>query len=75
MEAEVHAMGAGATRGMFLLVAALAVGAAAFRVSTAPERIQERRNTARSVCVAGGGEWVKVDNNEICRKDAAAIKP
>jgi hypothetical protein len=51
-----------------------AVGAVVFRVATAPQRIQERRELARSVCLANKGEWVVVDGAEICRRDTAASK-
>lgn len=56
-------------RAAFVLVSVVAVGAAAFRVSTASDRVKERRDTARSVCTQTGGQWVKVDNAEICRRD------
>ena len=52
----------------FVIVVVLAVGAASFRVATAPDRISERRNRARSVCLNSGGEWVRVNNTELCRK-------
>jgi hypothetical protein len=54
-------------------VAVAAVAGAVFRVSTAPERIKQRQETARSVCLASGGQWVKVDRDEICA--AADAKP
>lgn len=56
-------------RAAFVLVSIVAVGAAAFRVSTASDRVKERRDTARSVCTQTGGQWVKVDGAEICRRD------
>lgn len=61
-------MGIRITRTVFLLISLVAVGAAAFRVATAPDRVRERRETARSVCAQTGGEWIKVDNDEICRR-------
>ena len=53
-----------------------AIVAALFKIATAPERIAERRNTARNVCLAGGGVWVQVGRDEICqRRDIASRKP
>jgi len=46
----------------------LSVGSALFRVATAPERIAERRATAKEVCVKSGGEWVREGRDELCRK-------
>ena len=57
------------------LVAVVAVVGAVFRVSTAPDRIKERRATAYSVCIASGGEWVKGERDEACVKPDAAKKP
>ena len=59
----------------FVLIALVAIVSAVFRVSTAPDRIKQRRDTAYSVCIASGGEWVKVDRDEICVKEEAAKKP
>jgi len=56
-------------RSAFVIVVLAAVGASAFRVSTAPERVKERRNTARAVCIGSGGQWIQVGNDEICQKD------
>jgi hypothetical protein len=50
----------------FVLVASVAVGAAVFRVATAPDRIKERRDTAHAVCLSSGGKWVKVERDEMC---------
>ena len=49
-------------------VIVLSVGSALFRVATAPERIAERRNTAKEVCVKSGGEWVRVGREEVCKR-------
>lgn len=58
----------------FVLVASVAVGAAVFRVATAPDRIKERRDTAHAVCLSSGGKWVKVERDEICvRTETAGI--
>jgi hypothetical protein len=62
-------------RHTFVVIAVAAVGAALFRVATAPDRIAERRNTARSVCLGNGGEWVNDGRNEICRRADSAAKP
>jgi len=53
------------------LVAAVAVAGTAFRVSTAPDRIKARVETARAGCTASGGEWLKVDGNDMCVKPEA----
>ncbi len=53
------------------LVAAVAVAGTAFRVSTAPDRIKARVETARSGCIANGGQWLKVDGNDMCVKTEA----
>jgi hypothetical protein len=45
-----------------------AVGSALFRVATAPDRIQARKDTAREVCVKSGGEWVVAGRDELCKK-------
>ena len=62
-------------RSAVALIAVVAVVGAVFRVSTAPDRIKERRDTAYAVCLASGGEWVKVDRDEICVKGDGAKKP
>ena len=42
---------------------------AVFRVATAPDRIRERRDMAREVCLKAGGEWVVGDGRrEICKR-------
>ena len=56
-------------RSAFVIVVLAAVGAAVFRVSTAPERVKERRNTARSVCVGSGGAWIQIGKDEICQRN------
>jgi hypothetical protein len=56
-------------RSAFVIVVLAAVGASVFRVSTAPERVRDRRDTARSVCIGSGGQWLQVGNDEICQKD------
>ena len=62
-------------RSAVALVAVVAVAGAVFRVSTAPDRIKERRETAYSVCIASGGAWVKGERGETCEKPDAAKKP
>jgi hypothetical protein len=46
----------------------LSVGSALFRIATAPDRIAERRATAKEVCVKSGGAWVREGRDELCRK-------
>ena len=62
------------TRLAVAAVVVAAVGAALFRVITANERVSERRETARSVCAATGGEWVKTPKHEMCVKAEVASK-
>ena len=62
-------------RSAVALVAVVAVVGAAFRVSTAPDRIKERRETAHAVCVAAGGQWTTVEREEICLKGEATKAP
>ena len=54
---------------------ALTVMAAVFRVSTAPERIRMRLDTAKTTCVKGGGEWIKVGRDELCQPGLEQGKP
>ncbi|MBI5259251.1 MAG: hypothetical protein HY855_22295 [Burkholderiales bacterium] len=57
-----------AMTGMLVLgVAAVALGGTVFRVATAPERIRDRQETARKVCLERGGEWVTVNRRDLCR--------
>jgi hypothetical protein len=55
-------------------VVALTIGAAGYRVTTAPDRIRLRLDAARATCVSSGGEWVKVGNEEACRTNDSAKK-
>ena len=54
------------------IVALIIIGAAisaVFRVATAPDRIRERREIAKEVCLKSGGEWVMADNRrEVCKR-------
>ena len=45
-----------------------AIVSALFRVATAPDRIQARKDTAREVCVKSGGEWVVAGRDEVCKR-------
>lgn len=46
-----------------------AVVSALFRVATAPDRIQSRKDTAKEVCVRSGGEWVvTAGRDEVCKR-------
>ena len=62
------------TRLIVAVVVVAAVGAALFRVVTANDRVHERRETARSVCAASGGEWVQARKHEMCVKAEVASK-
>lgn len=53
-----------------LSVATLAVLALTFRVTTAPERIRQRLDSAKATCTNTGGQWVKVDGAESCQPAA-----
>ena len=61
-------MNIGVGRYMFAVVIILALGAATFRISTAPERAKQRRELARQTCVETGGEWVQSQHDEVCHK-------
>ena len=54
------------------IVALIIIGAAVstvFRVATAPDRIRERRDIAKEVCLKSGGEWVMAqDRREVCKR-------
>lgn len=64
-----------ASRGAAATVLAVAVGGAMFRVSTAPNRIQDRNATAKSVCDANGGRWTRFDHADVCLKPALPPAP
>ena len=65
-------MNIGVGRYMFAVVIILALGAATFRISTAPERAQQRRDLARQTCVGAGGEWLQTGGDGVCRKPGEA---
>ena len=48
------------------VVVLMALLATIYRVSTAPDRIRERRGLAQTTCINKGGQWVMVDNQEAC---------
>ena len=50
-----------------LLVIALGVGAAVFRVVTAPERVRQRIAVAQETCGKLGGEWVGAGRDGTCK--------
>jgi hypothetical protein len=52
--------------------AALALGGGAFRVTTAPERIRDRQELARKVCLERGGQWTQIDRGQGCRLPASS---
>ena len=62
------------TRMAFAAIVALAVAAAFFRVTTAEQRVSERRALARTVCASSGGIWELVDGREECSKRDIAKK-
>jgi hypothetical protein len=61
-----------AVRIAWTIVVLIIVGAAVsavFRVATAPDRIRERRDIAKEVCLKAGGEWVIADDRrEVCKR-------
>ncbi|MFI4931127.1 MAG: hypothetical protein ACHP83_12860 [Burkholderiales bacterium] len=61
-----------AVRIAWTIVALIIVGAAGsyvFRVATAPDRIRERLDIAREVCLKAGGEWVLGENErKVCKR-------
>jgi hypothetical protein len=62
------------TRLAFAAVVAIAVAAAFFRVTTAADRVSERRALARTVCTSTGGVWTSVQGAEVCDKGEFAKK-
>jgi hypothetical protein len=64
----------GMARSAFVIVVLTAVGATVFRVATAPERVKERRNTARAVCVGSGGSWIQSGKDEICQRNNPGLE-
>lgn len=56
------------SRIMFSVVTVGVLSATAFRVATAPDRVQEQRAVARAVCVEGGGQWVGEGREAQCVK-------
>src|SRR5437016_5885910 len=56
-----------AARVAVAVVIVASVAGAAVRVATAPDRVKERRDTARAACTGAGGEWVRLGNDEACR--------
>ena len=59
----------------FLLVTMASIGAALFRVATAPDRVRERRNLAVMTCIGSGGHWAVVGKTEVCRKPGEPALP
>ena len=62
-------------RHAFALIVIGTVALTAFRVMTAPDRIAERRATARSVCVSSGGEWTVSGRDEFCKRPGERSSP
>jgi hypothetical protein len=49
------------------MVVALTIVSAVFRVSTAPERIRLRLESAKASCIDAGGQWVEVGREQSCQ--------
>lgn len=62
------------TRTAFGAVVAVAIAAAFFRVTTAEDRVSERRALARTVCTSTGGVWMSINGAEVCDKGELAKK-
>ncbi len=62
------------TRMAFVAVVVAAIAAAFFRVTTAQDRVSERRALARTVCASTGGVWHSVNGAEVCDKGEFAKK-
>jgi hypothetical protein len=62
------------TRMAFAAVVAVAVAAAFFRITTAEDRVSERRALARTVCTSTGGVWMSIQGAEVCDKGDLAKK-
>jgi hypothetical protein len=56
------------TRISFAVITIFVVAATVFRVATAPDRVDARKATARSVCIESGGQWVPEGRDAICVK-------
>ena len=59
----------------FLLVTTASVGAALFRVATAPDRVRERRNLAFMTCIGSGGHWAADGKTEVCHRPGEPALP
>ncbi len=58
------------TTGLVATVIVMAVSSALFRIYTAPDRIQQRLETARQVCDKAGGQWTFDERKApICKRD------
>jgi hypothetical protein len=62
------------TRLAFGVVVAAAIAAAFFRITTAEDRVSERRALARTVCASTGGVWMTIQGTEVCDKGDLAKK-
>jgi hypothetical protein len=62
------------TRLTFGAVVAVAIAAALFRITTAEDRVSERRALARTVCTSTGGVWMSIQGTEMCDKGNVAKK-
>ncbi|MBS0449168.1 MAG: hypothetical protein JSR59_24870 [Proteobacteria bacterium] len=59
-------MGTKFARYAVTLVVLAAITGAVVKITTAPDRIRDRRQTAQSVCLSTGGTWTKIGRDEIC---------
>ena len=61
-----------AVRIAWTIVALIIVGAAVsavFRVVTVSDRVRERRDMAKEVCLKSGGEWVIPEKKDVWKKE------
>ncbi len=58
------------TSGVVALIIVLGIAATVFRIYTAPDRIQQRLETAKTVCEQSGGHWVvgSSGRDPVCEK-------
>jgi hypothetical protein len=62
-------------RHTFALIVIGTIALTAFRIMSAPDRIAERRATARTVCVSSGGQWTSDGRDETCKRPGKAAAP
>ena len=62
------------TRLVFGVIVVTAMAAAVFKITTAEERVSERRALAQNVCISTGGIWMTIQGAEVCDKGDLAKK-